>query len=119
MPLILKKVEGPLGIITPNNPEKRNCLSAALIGEVCKTLNEFEASRVRVVILRAQPGVKVWSAGYDVNELPQSGRDPLPYAAPFGRLIRQVQRFPGPIIAMIEGVSGEARAISPLPTTYS
>ena len=103
MPVILKKAEGPLGTITLNNPEKRNCLSAALIHEVCRTLDEFKDSGVRVVILRAQPGVRVWSAGYDVNELPHPGRDPLPYAAPFGRLIRQVQRFPGPIIAMIEG----------------
>jgi len=103
MPLILKNVDGALGTITLNNPEKRNCLSAALIREVCSALDEFEASSVRVVILRAQPGVNVWSAGYDVNELPHPGRDPLPYAAPFGRLLRRVQRFPGPVIAMIEG----------------
>jgi methylmalonyl-CoA decarboxylase len=103
MPLALSNVEGPLGTIMLNNPEKRNCLSAALIHEVCGALDEFEDSGVRVVILRAQPGVKVWSAGYDVNELPHPGRDPLPYAAPFGRLLRRVQRFPGPIIAMIEG----------------
>jgi methylmalonyl-CoA decarboxylase len=103
MPLILKDAEGALGIITLNNPEKRNCLSAPLIREVCGALDEFEASGVRVVILRAQPGAKVWSAGYDVNELPHPGRDPLPYAAPFGRLLRRVQNFPGPVIAMIEG----------------
>jgi methylmalonyl-CoA decarboxylase len=103
MPLILKEKEGALGVITLNYPEKRNCLSAALIHELCGALHEFEASGVRVVILRAQPGVKVWSSGYDVNELPHPGRDPLAYAAPFGRLIRCVQRFPGPVIAMIEG----------------
>jgi methylmalonyl-CoA decarboxylase len=103
MPLILKEVDGALGVITLNNPEKRNSLSAALILEFCNALDEFEASGVRVVILRAQPGVKVWSAGYDVNELPHPGRDPLAYAAPFGRLLRRVQRFSGPVIAMIEG----------------
>jgi len=103
MPLVLKKIENSLGTITLNNPEKRNCLSATLIREVCEALDEFEKSGVRVVLLRAQPGAKVWSAGYDVNELPHPGRDPLPYSAPFGRLIRRVQRFPGPIIAMIEG----------------
>ena len=74
-----------------------------MIGEFCNALDEFETSGVRVVILRAQPGVKVWSAGYDVNELPHPGRDPLAYAAPFGRLLRRVQRFSGPVIAMIEG----------------
>jgi methylmalonyl-CoA decarboxylase len=102
-PLILKTIDGALGVITLNNPEKRNCLSATLIREFCGALDEFEASAVRVVILRAQRGAKVWSSGYDVNELPHPGRDPLAYAAPFGRLLRRVQRFSGPVIAMIEG----------------
>lgn len=66
-------------------------------------MDEFEESGVRVVIVRAPSGSKIWSAGYDVNELPHPGRDPLPYSAPFGRLLRCVQRYPGPVIAMIEG----------------
>ena len=103
MPLILKEIDGRLGTITLNNPEKRNCLSAALIDEFCSALDEFEKAGVRVVILRAAPGVKVWSSGYDVNELPHPGRDPLPYSAPFGLLLRRVQSYPGPVIAMIEG----------------
>jgi methylmalonyl-CoA decarboxylase len=103
MPLILKQVDGALGVITLNNIEKRNCLSAVLIREFCDALDEFENSGVRVVILRAAPGIKVWSAGYDVNELPLPGRDPLAYAAPFEHLLRRVQSFPGPVIAMIEG----------------
>ena len=78
MPLILKEVDGSLGIITLNNPEKRNCLGANLIREFCKALDEFEESGVRVVIVRAAPGAKIWSAGYDINELPHPGRDPLP-----------------------------------------
>jgi methylmalonyl-CoA decarboxylase len=103
MALILKERDGALGIITLNNPDKRNCLSANLIHEFCSTLEGFEKSGVRVVIVRALPRAKVWSAGYDVNELPHPGRDPLPYAAPFERLLRRVQRFPGPVIAMVEG----------------
>ena len=54
MSLILKKIDGALGTITLNNPEKRNCLSAALIHEACGALDEFEAIGVRVVVLRAQ-----------------------------------------------------------------
>jgi len=103
LPLVLKNVDGPLGTITLNNPKKRNCLSTALINEICSALDEFEALDVQVVMLRAPAGSKVWCAGYDVNELPQAGRDPLPYAAPFERLLRRVQDYPGPIIAMIEG----------------
>jgi methylmalonyl-CoA decarboxylase len=103
MPLILSETDGHLGVVTLNNLEKRNCLNASLIQELFNVLDQFEASDIRVVILRAPAGVKVWSAGHDVNELPRPGRDPLPYAAPFERLLRRVQDYPGPVIAMIEG----------------
>ena len=39
--------------------------------------DDFRASGTRVVILRARPGAKVWSAGHDVSELPGRGRDPI------------------------------------------
>jgi len=103
MPLVLSETDGHLGIITLNNPEKRNCLNASLIHELFDVLDRFQKSDIRVVILRAPAGAKVWSAGHDVNELPQPGRDPLPYASPFERLLRRVQDYPGPVIAMIEG----------------
>jgi len=38
-----------------------------------------------------------------VNELPKPGRDPLPYNSPFEQLLRRVQDYPSPVIAMIEG----------------
>ena len=103
MPLVLSETDGHLGIITLDNPEKRNCLNAPLIHDFFDVLDQFEASDIRVFILRAQPGAKVWSAGHDVNELPQPGRDPLPYGGPFERMLRRVQDYPGPVIAMIEG----------------
>ena len=37
----------------------------------------MEEEEARVVIIRAHPGVKVWCAGHDVNELPAGGKDPL------------------------------------------
>ena len=103
MSLVVTEVDGHLGTITLNNPEKRNSLNSALIQELLSTLDEFEGSGVGVVILRASPGTKVWSAGHDINELPRPGRDPLPYGGPFERLLRRVQDYPGPVIAMIEG----------------
>jgi methylmalonyl-CoA decarboxylase len=96
-------MDGHLGIVTLNHLEKRNSLNTLLIHDMFKVLDQFEASDTRVVILRAPPGAKVWSAGHDINELPQPGRDPLPYASPFERLLRRVQDYPGPVIAMIEG----------------
>jgi methylmalonyl-CoA decarboxylase len=56
-----------------------------------------------VVIFRAKPGAKVFSAGHDVDELPESRRDPLGWDDPLRQLVREIQNFAGPVIAMIEG----------------
>ncbi len=103
MPLILTDVRGDIGYITLNCPEKRNALSELLVGEIIAALASFQAQRVRAVILCAQPGSTVWSAGHDVAELPTGGRDPLGWDDPLRHLIREIENFSAPVIAMIEG----------------
>jgi methylmalonyl-CoA decarboxylase len=103
MPLITTTFDAPIGTITLANPAKRNALSAALIDEIIAALAEFRARKARVVVLRAQPGVNVWSAGHDVGELPTGGRDPLGWDDPLREVIREIELFPAPVIAMIEG----------------
>jgi methylmalonyl-CoA decarboxylase len=103
MPFIDKEVQGNIGIISLNNPRKRNALSLALVDEVIAALKDFEARKVPVVILRAAEGSPVWSAGHDVNELPRSYRDPLGYFDPLATLLRAIQDYPGPVIAMVHG----------------
>jgi len=56
-----------------------------------------------VIVLRAAPGVKVWSAGHDINEIPEPRRDPLGYFDALETLLRKVQDCPVPVIAMVEG----------------
>ncbi|WP_353740618.1 methylmalonyl-CoA decarboxylase [Desulfoferrobacter suflitae] len=103
MALVLTEMTQQIGTLTMNNPQKRNCLSHALIEDFFAALDTFERSKMRVIILRASAGSKVWSAGHDVHELPRPGRDPLPYNSPFEQLLRRVQDYPDPVIAMIEG----------------
>lgn len=92
-----------IGVITLNDPRRHNALSTALIDELCVAFEEMLLSAVRVVILRAQSGAKVFSAGHDVRELPTNGRDPLTYDDPVRRVIRMIELFPAPVIAMVEG----------------
>jgi methylmalonyl-CoA decarboxylase len=103
MSSILSRVDGFVGTITLNHPEKRNALSEALVRGIIAALDQFRSRSVRSVILRAQPGARVWSAGHDVNELPAERRDPLGWDDPLRNLIRQIEYFPAPVIAMIEG----------------
>jgi methylmalonyl-CoA decarboxylase len=70
---------------------------------VVAALSECARREVRCAVLRAAPGVKVWSSGHDVSELPVGGVDPLGWRDPLRHLIRELENFPAPIIAMIEG----------------
>ncbi|MBI2312114.1 MAG: methylmalonyl-CoA decarboxylase [Betaproteobacteria bacterium] len=103
MPLILTSVEENIGFITLNHDEKRNALSEPLVRDIIGALADFRRQQLRVVVLRARPGAKVWSAGHDVSELPESRRDPLGWDDPLRHLIREIETFPAPVIAMIEG----------------
>ena len=103
MALSEKEIRGKIGIITLNNPAKRNALGRPLVDEIVAILRDFQDKKVHVVILRAAEGCSVWSAGHDVKELPLSRRDPLGYYDSLETLLRAVQRFPGPVIAMVHG----------------
>lgn len=103
MPFVLHTIEDSIGTIVLNHAEKRNALSQALIADLLEALAAFRQQSPRVIILRAPEGTTVWSAGHDVGELPQSHRDPLGWDDPLRQLIREVENYPAPIIAMIEG----------------
>lgn len=104
-PMTLTRFEmnGRLAIITMANQPKRNALSDAMITEILASLLQAEAEKARCVILRADPGVKIWSAGHDISELPKTHRDPLGWSDPLRVVIRAIEEFPAPIIALIEG----------------
>jgi methylmalonyl-CoA decarboxylase len=100
---ILLSYENNIGTITFNNDDKRNALTIQLITELIEALDELEKKKARAVILRAKPGSKVWSAGLYIDELPDTGEDPLSYNHPFERVMRAITAFPAPVIALAEG----------------
>jgi methylmalonyl-CoA decarboxylase len=102
MSLVIVEVNGAIGTITLNRP-KVNALSAEFIEEIASALNAMKAQNLRLIVLRAQRGARVFSAGHDVAELPTNGRDPLTYNDPLRQLVRAIQLHPCPVIAMVEG----------------
>ncbi len=92
-----------IGCITLCNPDKRNALSEQLVDGIIQALLALETQKTPVVVLRAADDCTVWSAGHDIHELPRSHRDPLGYFDSLERLLRAVQEYPGPIIAMVHG----------------
>jgi methylmalonyl-CoA decarboxylase len=103
MKLLLHSINNYIGTITFNNDEKRNALSFKLLEEFIEALDLFKRNRVRAVIIRAKPGSKVWSAGLSIDELPEPGKDPLTFNHPLERVLREIEAFPAPVIAMAEG----------------
>jgi methylmalonyl-CoA decarboxylase len=103
MNFIKTEVKDEIGIIRFDNDSKRNSLNSQMLYEIIDALKGLKEQKVRVAIIRANKGVKVWSAGFDIDELPQPGRDPLSYYDPLEEVLRQIQYFHAPVIAMIEG----------------
>ena len=102
MSTTIVEIKGPIGSITLNRP-KVNALNRELIESIATALESMKELNVRVVILRAQRGAKVFSAGHEVTELPTTGRDPLTYNDPLRQIVRAIQLHPCPVVAMVEG----------------
>jgi methylmalonyl-CoA decarboxylase len=103
MSLIQCEVRDSIGLICLCNLSKRNALSEAMVDEILQALEEYREKQIAVVILRAADDCSVWSAGHDIHELPRSHRDPLGYYDSLERLLRAVQEYPAPVIAMVHG----------------
>ncbi len=92
-----------IAIITFNNDSRRNALSDEMLQELEHCFENYSTKDVRVVILRSNSNAKVWSAGLDINQLPEPGKDPLPYSHPLEKLMRRIEEFKSPVIAMVTG----------------
>jgi methylmalonyl-CoA decarboxylase len=103
MDFIKVETRGRVATLSLDHYSKRNALSKALIAECLDALAQFQNEKARVVVLRSATPQKVWSAGHDIDELPQANRDPLPYDDPLEELLRAVAAFPAPVIAMVQG----------------
>ena len=103
MSLIVQDFKDEVGTIILNNLSKRNALSHALIAEIMAALEDLRARKARAAVLRAPAGCEVWSAGHDIADLPDAGRDLLGWGDSLRILVRSIQEFPAPVIALLEG----------------
>jgi hypothetical protein len=87
--------------VLPKQPKETNSLSKELIDDLCAALRICKARGSGRDIKGHRS--KVFSAGHDIRELPTNGRDPLTYNDPLRHVVRAIEHFPAPVIAMIEG----------------
>ena len=100
---IIKAIEGPVGIITINNP-KANTLSSSLVPEISAVMKEFENDKnVRVIIITGY-GEKFFIAGADIKDFvdktPIQGRD---LSRNLQNTLNQIETCSKPVIAAING----------------
>lgn len=103
MGLVITEIKDKTGIITLNNPARRNALSAGVFDGICAALADFRKKGASVAVIRAPKGAKVWSAGHDITQFPTVAHEPFPYDSPMEKALRAIQEFPGAVIALVQG----------------
>ncbi|MBO0763359.1 MAG: enoyl-CoA hydratase/isomerase family protein [Hyphomicrobiaceae bacterium] len=103
---MLARVEGKVGIMTFNNPEKHNAVSFEMWEAAEKILNAFENDpHVRVAILTGAGG-KAFVSGADISKFEReraSEEAVQRYNALVERVYARIYRFAKPTLAMIRG----------------
>jgi methylmalonyl-CoA decarboxylase len=92
-----------LGMLTLNNEKKSNSLNLEMLDEFVAAFAAFREKECGVVIIRSNPGSKVWCAGLRIDQLPDADHDPVPYEYSLEKILKSVEHFPGIVIAMIDG----------------
>jgi methylmalonyl-CoA decarboxylase len=104
MGLVNRETTGRIATLTLSNPGRLNALSKGLVDELVQALKKCAEEQALVVLLKAAANKHdVWSAGHDIYELPEGGRDPLSFFDAVEVLLREVQNYPGPVIAVVRG----------------
>ena len=102
------QVEGGIGFITLNRPEKRNALSMNLMAEMVDLLRTVKKNpEVRVVIIRGEGSV--FSSGHDLAEMLEG--NVVSYRCVFDactEMMQAIRALPQPVIAQVQGTATAA-----------
>ncbi len=97
--------EGAVATVVLSNPAKKNALNLPLLGHLRDAFDTLAREEVRCVVLRGE-GEEAFCSGYDITAIPAGGsgeEQVLLSSNPFDDMIRTVESFPSPVIAMLNG----------------
>ena len=105
---VISQIDGPIGIVTLNNPDKHNAFDDALIADLTRELKILDGNEaVRVVVLSAIG--KSFSAGADLNWMKRmsgySEDENFRDAMALGELMRTLHGLSKPTIARVQGAA--------------
>lgn len=102
MSLVTCVVDANIATITLRRSEKLNSLNEQMIRELQAAL-ETAAAEARVAVIRAEPGVRVFSAGHDISDVAVGVSDPSAWENPVEQLLAGIPKLAIPVIAAVEG----------------
>lgn len=105
--LILIEKKGHIATLVLNRPEKRNSLNPTMLLKIAELLGELsKGDDIRTVVIRGA-GDKSFSSGYDISEIPTDIPEDLAKELrkknPQEIGLGAIEKFPYPVIAMIDG----------------
>lgn len=104
---ILLEKKGFVSTLVLNRPEKRNSLTSEMLLRIAQHFKELARDEdIRTVVIRGEGG-KAFSAGYDIGEIPKDVTEELAEELreknPLEVGFNAIERYPYPVIAMIDG----------------
>lgn len=113
-PVLARRDEGGIAVLTLSRPERRNALSEAMLDALAAQLGAIASdAAIRAVIIAAEG--PAFSAGHDLKEISARRADPDRGRAYFEALMARcsavmqaILRLPQPVIAAVEGVATAA-----------
>jgi enoyl-CoA hydratase/carnithine racemase len=103
---MLAHVEGGIGWMTYNNPERRNAMSSEMVLAVPRILEAFQDDPTVHVIVVQGAGDKAFVSGADISEFGEKRTDPgarAEYDRRAGTAFSAWERVDKPVVAMIRG----------------
>jgi len=105
--VLLKEIDGNIGTLKINRPEKGNSLSPDLLVDLHLILKKWsDEDTVRVAVITGN-SEKAFSSGYDITAIPTElspeAAEVLKQNNPLELAFESIKTFPFPVIAMING----------------
>ena len=111
-PELLVDERAGFAVLTLNRPERRNALTASLLGLLAIELDRLaEAGQTRCVIIQGS-GEHAFSVGMDLNAMaaatPEENQRLIGPGGPLRLAIASIEEFPYPVLAMVKGYAAGA-----------
>jgi enoyl-CoA hydratase/carnithine racemase len=110
MTTLLRETKDGIAVLTLHRPDKLNALDYALVDALEAALDELEADRAARAVILTGSGDRAFSAGADIAEFAGSveggvDRALREFVRRGQRLTRQIENYPKPLIAAVNGIA--------------